>query len=99
MMEQTKEHRKLGLAILISLVCAFGVGFSPAAFGSAFPPPPPVEDKPVELTIVDLSTNTPPQAPKNPPFMETDPSPGSGGKPKKKTIETNNNSNATGMHP
>jgi len=98
-MEQTKEHRKLGLAILISLVLHFVVGFSLAAFGSAFTPPPPVEDKPVELTIVDLSTNTPPQAPKNPPFMETDPSRESVEKPKEQTFESNANSIAASKLP
>ena len=81
-MEQGKERRKLGLAILISLFLHFLVGFSLAAFGSAFTPALPLEDKPVELTIVDLSATPPPIVPKDPPFMETAPSQGVGGEAK-----------------
>ena len=55
-MEQKKERRKLGLAILISLFSASSwSAYSLAAFGSALTPALPLEDKPVELTIVDLS--------------------------------------------
>jgi outer membrane biosynthesis protein TonB len=97
MMEPTKEHRKLGLAIVISLFLHFVVGYSLAAFGSAFTPPLPVEDKPVELTIVDLSA--PPPAPKDPPFMETAPSNESVEKPKEQTFESNANSIAASKLP
>jgi hypothetical protein len=99
MMEQTKEHRKLGLAIVISLFLHFVVGYSLAAFGSAFTPALPVEDKPVELTIVDLSATPPPLAPKDPPFMETDPSRESAEKPKEQTFESNANSIAASKLP
>lgn len=99
MMEQTKEHRKLGLAILISLFLHLAVGYSLAAFGSAFTPALPMEDKPVELTIVDLSAPPPPLAPKNPPFMETDPSKESVEKPKEQTFESNANSIAASKLP
>ena len=99
MMEQTKERRKLGLAILISLFLHLLVGFSLAAFGSAFTPPLPVEDKPVELTIVDLSATPPPLVPKNPPFMETAPSKESAEKPKEQTFESNANSIAASKLP
>ena len=99
MMEQTKEHRKLGLAILISLFLHLVVGFSLAAFGSAFTPTPPLEDKPVELTIVDLSATPPPVVPKNPPFMETAPSKESAEKPKEQTFESNANSIAASKLP
>ena len=99
MMEQTKERRKLGLAILISLFLHLLVGFSLAAFGSAFTPALPVEDKPVELTIVDLSATPPPLAPKNPPFMETAPSKESAEKPKEQTFESNANSIAASKLP
>jgi outer membrane biosynthesis protein TonB len=97
MMEPTKEHRKLGLAIVISLFLHFVVGYSLAAFGSAFTPALPVEDKPVELTIVDLSA--PPPAPKDPPFMETAPSNESVEKPKEQTFESNANSIAASKLP
>jgi outer membrane biosynthesis protein TonB len=99
MMEQTKERRKLGLAILISLFLHLLVGFSLAAFGSAFTPALPIEDKPVELTIVDLSAAPPPSVPKNPPFMETAPSKESADKPKEQTFESNANSIAASKLP
>jgi outer membrane biosynthesis protein TonB len=99
MMEQEKERRKLGLAILISLFLHLVVGYSLAAFGSAFTPTPPLEDKPVELTIVDLSATPPPVVPKDPPFMETAPSKESAEKPKEQTFESNANSIAASEHP
>jgi outer membrane biosynthesis protein TonB len=98
-MEQTKERRKLGLAIVISLFLHFVVGYSLAAFGSASAPALPVEDKPVELTMVDLSATPPPLAPKDPPFMETDPSRESAEKPKEQTFESNANSIAASKLP
>jgi outer membrane biosynthesis protein TonB len=99
MMEQKHERRKLGLAILISLFLHLLVGFSLAAFGSAFTPALPIEDKPVELTIVDLSATPPPLVPKNPPFMETAPSKESAEKPKEQTFESNANSIAASKLP
>jgi outer membrane biosynthesis protein TonB len=99
MMEQTKERRKLGLAILISLFLHLAVGYSLAAFGSVFTPTPPLEDKPVELTIVDLSAPPPPSVPKNPPYMETAPSRESAEKPKEQTFESNANSIAASKLP
>jgi outer membrane biosynthesis protein TonB len=98
-MEQTKERRKVGLAIVISLFLHFVVGYSLAAFGSASPPALPAEDKPVELTMVDLSATPPPLAPKDPPFMETDPSRESAEKPKEQTFESNANSIAASKLP
>jgi outer membrane biosynthesis protein TonB len=98
-MEQTKERRKLGLAIVISLFLHFVVGYSLAAFGSASTPALPVEDKPVELTMVDLSATPPPVEPKDPPFLETDPSKESAEKPKEQTFESNANSIAASKLP
>jgi outer membrane biosynthesis protein TonB len=99
MMEQTKERRKLGLAILISLFLHLVVGYSLAAFGSAFTPALPLEDKPVELTMVDLSATPPPLVPKDPPFMETAPSKESAEKPNEQTFESNANSIAASELP
>lgn len=99
MMEQTKERRKIGLAILISLFLHLAVGFSLAAFGSAFTPALPLEDKPVELTFVDLSAQAPPSVPKDPPFMETAPDKESAEKPKEQTFESNANSIAASKLP
>ena len=98
-MEQTKERRKLGLAILISLLLHFAVGYSLAAFGGAFTPALPLEEKPVELTIVDLSAKPVPVVPKDPPFMETEPSRESVEKPKEQTFESNANSIAASKLP
>ena len=99
MMEQTKERRKLGLAIVISLFLHLVVGYSLAAFGGAFTPALPLEEKPVELTIVDMSATPPPLVPKNPPFMETAPSRESAEKPKEQTFESNANSIAASKLP
>jgi outer membrane biosynthesis protein TonB len=99
MMERTKEHRTLGLAIVISLFLHLVVGYSLAAFGSAFTPALPLEEKPVELTIVDLSSTPPPLVPKNPPFMETAPSKESAEEPKEQTFESNANSIAASKLP
>ena len=98
MMERTRERRKIGWAILISLLLHFVVALSLAAFGGAFASTPPEEDKPVELTIVDLST-PPPRAPINPPFMQTAPAKESVEKPKEQTFESNANSIAASELP
>jgi len=99
-MEQTKERGKIGLAILVSLFLHLAVGFSLAAFGSAFTPALPLEDKPVELTFVDLSAQPPPPSvPKNPPYLETEPSKESPEKPKEQTFESNANSIAASKNP
>jgi len=90
-MDKRRETRKIGLAVVISICLHLLVGFSLAAFGGAFTPSFPVEDKPVELTIVD-SSQPAPERPKNPPFMETDPSKESAEKPKDQTFESNANS-------
>lgn len=99
MMQQTKESRKLGLAILISLFLHFVVAYSLAALGGAVSPSFPLEDKPVELTIVDLSATPPPLVPKDPPFMETAKSKESAEKPKEQTFESNANSIAASKLP
>src|SRR5436853_4257106 len=98
-MEHRKEYRTLGLAIVISLFLHLVIGFSLAAFGGAFTPVLPVGDKPVELTIVDLSTTPPPPVAKNPPFMETAPSKQTTEKPKEQTFESNANSIAASKLP
>jgi len=100
MTERIRERRKIGLAILISLFLHFVVAFSLAAFGDKFTSTPPEEDKPVELTIVDLSATPPPAtAPINPPYMETAPSKESVEKPKEQTFESNANSIAASEQP
>src|SRR5437773_2396562 len=71
-------------AILIHLVVAFLL----AAFSGVFSPSVPFEEKPAELTFVDLS---PTSASKNSAFMETDESK-KATEPKDKTFESNANS-------
>src|SRR6266700_3433090 len=71
-------------AILIHLVVAFLL----AAFSGVFSPSVPFEEKPAELTFVDLS---PTSASKNSAFIETDESK-KAPEPKDKTFESNANS-------
>ena len=97
MSQDKKQGRKLGFAILISLVLHLAVGYSLAAFGHVFTPPVPVEDEPAELTLMNLST--PPPVEKNVPFLETDPSRESAEKPKQQSFESNANSQAASERP
>src|SRR3954469_2521740 len=71
-------------AILIHLVAAFLL----AAFSGFFSPSLPAPEKPVELTLMDLS---PASASKNSAFIETDESKNAP-EPKDKTFESNANS-------
>lgn len=97
-MSAKQERRNLWLAVLGSLVLHVVVGLSLAAFnGSSMPLPP--DDKPVELTIVDLSATPPPSVRANPPYMETDPAKESADQPKEKTFESNANSIAASTLP
>ena len=91
MSDKQSYGRKLGFAILISIVLHLAVGFSLAAFGSVFTPPPvPEEEKPSELTLMDLSS--PPEKEKNPVFVDVDKSKESAEKPKDQTFESSANS-------
>lgn len=91
MMEAKKQRRKVGFALLVSVVLHLLVGFSLAAFGTVFTPPLPVDESAPELTLVDLA-EAPPPTPKNPQFIETDKSKESAEKPKDQTFESNANS-------
>jgi outer membrane biosynthesis protein TonB len=91
MSQDKKQGRKLGFAILISLIFHLAVGFSLAAFGNVFTPPPlSEEEKPSELTLMDLSPA--PEKEKNPQFVDVDKSKESAEKPKEQTFESNANS-------
>src|SRR5262249_32518992 len=59
------ETRTILLAILVAILIHLIVAFFLAAFGGIFSPATPVEDKPAELTFVDLSA----AAPKNSAFV------------------------------
>ena len=85
MSDKKKQGRKIGFALLVSLILHLVVGFSLAAFGNVFTPPLPVEDEPAELTLMDLTPAPPVE--KNPQFIETDPMKESAEKPKEQTFE------------
>src|SRR6476620_7595238 len=91
MSQDKKQGRKLGFAILISLLFHLAVGFSLAAFGNVLTPPAlPEEEKPSELTLMDLTPA--PEKEKNPQFVDVDKSRESAEKPKEQTFESNANS-------
>ena len=89
--DRKQEARKVLWALLAALFVHLLVAFTVAGLGGVFSPALPVEEKPVELTIIDLSA-PPPVVPKNPAFMETDESKQSAEAPKEKTFESNANS-------
>jgi outer membrane biosynthesis protein TonB len=98
MSEEKKQGRKLGFAILISLILHLAVGFSLAAFGNVSTPSAiPLDEAPPELTMMDLSHA--PEKEKNPQFVETDKSKESAEKPKEQTFESNANSLAASQAP
>jgi TonB family protein len=80
------ETRTVLLALLAAVLIHLFVALFLAAFSGVFSPPLPVEDKPAELTLVDLSP-----ASKNSAFVETDESK-KAPEPKEKTFESNANS-------
>src|SRR6266478_2885023 len=81
------ETRTVLLALLAAILIHLLVAFFLAAFGGVFSPATPVEDKPSELTFMDLA----PTVPKNSAFIETDESK-KAPEPKEKTFESNANS-------
>lgn len=85
-----QQGRKLGFAILVSLILHLAIGFSLAAFGNVSTPALPADESPSELTIMDLSPG--PQVQKNPQFVDVDKSKESAEKPKEQTFESNANS-------
>jgi outer membrane biosynthesis protein TonB len=97
MSQDKKQGRKLGFAILVSVIFHLAIGFSLAAFGNVFTPTLPVEEEPAELTLMDLSATPPPE--KNVPFLETDASKESAEKPKQQSFESNANSLAASERP
>ena len=90
MSAEKKQGRKLGFAILVSLVLHLAIGFSLAAFGNVTTPVLPPEETPSELTLMDLSPARAPE--KNPQFVDVDKSKESAEKPKEQTFESNANS-------
>src|SRR3982751_4921485 len=95
------EAHKILWALLAALAIHLIVGYCIAAFSGIFSSPINLEeDKPMEMTIVDLSPVPPPAAAqKNSMFMETDASKASAEAPKEKTFESNANSIAASQLP
>jgi outer membrane biosynthesis protein TonB len=90
--ESFRDHeydaRTVFWALLAAIAIHLAVAFLLAAFGGVFSPTVPFEDKPPELTFVDLS---PTSVSKNSAFIETDESK-KAPEPKEKTFESNANS-------
>jgi outer membrane biosynthesis protein TonB len=84
--EHEHETRTVLFALLAAILIHLLVAILLAAYGGVFSPTIPVEEKPVELTLVDLSP-----ASKNSAFVETDESK-KAPEPKEKTFESNANS-------
>jgi outer membrane biosynthesis protein TonB len=98
---RTIDHESDARAVLWALLAAIFIhlviAFLLAVFGGVFSPAVPIEDKPVQLTFVDLSPV--PLVPKNSAFMETDESKKSAEPPKEKIFESNANSIAASELP
>src|SRR6266705_1888547 len=91
--ESFRDHeydaRTVLWALLAAIAIHLAVAFLLAAFGGVFSPTVPFEEKPAELTLMDLSPAS--LVPKNSAFIETDESK-KAPEPKEKTFESNANS-------
>ena len=97
--DRKQEAHKIVWALLAAVALHFLIGLGIAFSSGLFSSPIQVdEDKPIELTMVDLSTPAP-TVPKNPMFMETDESKASVEQPKDKTFESNANSIGASQQP
>ena len=91
-MERKRERRTLLLAIVASILLHFAVAISLASFGDKLQPSlPDDEEKPSELTLVDLAP-APPVVNKNAQFVDTPENRQAKEEPKEKTFESNANS-------
>jgi hypothetical protein len=99
-MQPRSERQKILWAVFVSLLLHLVVGVSIASFGDKLQPSLPEEEKPVELTIMDLAPRpTPPSAPKSTPFIDTMEQAATKEEPKEKTFESNANSIAASELP
>src|SRR5450631_2320655 len=97
--ERKGEPRKILIALVAALLIHLVVGYSIAVSGGLFSSHAMVEEeKPIELTFVDLSTPAP-VTKKNPMFMETPDSKKTVEPPKEQTFESNANSVAASQQP
>src|SRR5258708_12283147 len=99
-MQPRSERQKILWAVFVSLLLHLVVGVSIASFGDKLQPSLPEDEKPAELTIVDVAPMpTPPTAPKNTPFIDTTEQTETKEEPKEKTFESNANSIAASELP
>jgi len=99
-MQPRSERQKILWAVFLSLLLHLVVGVSIASFGDKLQPSLPEDEKPVELTIVDVAPMpTPPTGPKNTPFIDTTEQTETKEEPKEKTFESNANSIAASELP
>lgn len=96
-LERNSDGRKILWALLASFLIHLLVALSLAAFGGKLGGSAEPDNRPPELTIVNVVP--PPTVPKNPPFLETDASKKSKEEPKEKTFESNENSLAASQQP
>src|SRR6266516_7164838 len=99
-MQPRSERHKILWALFLSLLLHLVVGVSIASFGDKLQPSLPEDEKPVELTIMDLAPiPTPPAMPKNTPFIDAAEQTATKEEPKEKTFESNANSIAASELP
>jgi outer membrane biosynthesis protein TonB len=98
-LDRNSDSRKILWALLASFLLHLLVAFSLAAFGGKLMTSAEPEDKPPELTIVNVVPTPPPIVKTNPQFLETDASKKSAEAPKEKTFESNENSIAASQLP
>jgi TonB family protein len=92
-MQPRSERQKILWAIFLSLLLHILVGVSIASFGDKLQPRLPEEDKPVELTIVDLApAATPIVQPKDMPWVDTPDQKATAEQPQEQAFESNANS-------
>jgi len=99
-MQPRSERQKILWAVCLSLLLHLVVGVSIASFGDKLQPSLPEDEKPVELTIVEVAPMpTPPTGPKNMPFIDATEQTETKEEPKEKTFESNANSIAASELP
>lgn len=92
-MQRRNERQKILWAILLSLLLHIVVGVCIASFGDKLQPRLPEEEKPLELTIVDVAPSAAPTIQrKNMPFIDTPDTKATTEQPKEQTFESNANS-------
>jgi outer membrane biosynthesis protein TonB len=98
-LDRNSDARKILWALLASFLLHLLVAFSLATFGGKLTTSAEPDERPPELTIVNVVPTPPPTVPKNAPFFETNASKKTAEEPKEKTFESNENSIAASQLP